>query len=47
MTRSELNEKLVARFPQPLAKDADLAVKTALAVMVETLSKGHRIGNPT
>ncbi|CAE6704371.1 integration host factor subunit beta [Candidatus Nitrotoga fabula] len=43
MTRSELIAKLAERFPQLLAKDADLAVKEILDAMAETLERGERI----
>jgi integration host factor subunit beta len=43
MTKSELIEKLATRFPQLLAKDAGLVVKTILEAMADTLSKGNRI----
>lgn len=33
MTKSELVEKLAARFPQLLLRDADIAVKTILDAM--------------
>ena len=35
MTKSELVEKLAARFPQLLLRDADIAVKTILDAMSE------------
>ncbi len=43
MTRSDLIAKLAERFPQLLAKDADLAVKVILDAMAETLARGGRI----
>jgi len=43
MTKSELIERLSARHPQLVAKDADLAVKTILDAMAEALAAGHRI----
>ncbi|RFC37281.1 MAG: integration host factor subunit beta [Candidatus Nitrotoga sp. SPKER] len=43
MTRSDLIEKLAERYPQLLAKDADLAVKVILDAMAETLARGGRI----
>lgn len=43
MTRSELIAKLAERFPQLLAKDADLAVKEILDAMAATLERGERI----
>nr|WP_311528268.1 integration host factor subunit beta [uncultured Ralstonia sp.] len=43
MTKSELVEKLAARFPQLLLRDADIAVKTILDAMSDALADGHRI----
>ena len=43
MTRSDLIAKLAERYPQLLAKDADLAVKVILDAMSETLAGGGRI----
>lgn len=43
MTRSDLISKLAERFPQLLAKDADLAVKVILDAMAVTLARGERI----
>ena len=43
MTKSELISSLAARYPQLVAKDAELAVKTILDAIVESLSKGQRI----
>jgi integration host factor subunit beta len=43
MTRSDLIAKLAERYPQLLAKDADLAVKVILDAMAETLALGGRI----
>lgn len=43
MTKSELIERLAARFPQLGAKDADYAVKVVLDEMTACLSRGHRI----
>lgn len=43
MTRSDLIAKLAERFPQLLAKDADLAVKVILDAMAATLARGERI----
>lgn len=43
MTKSELVEKLAARFPQLLLRDADISVKTILDAMAEALADGHRI----
>jgi integration host factor subunit beta len=43
MTRSDLIAKLAERYPQLLAKDADLAVKVILDTMAATLARGGRI----
>jgi len=43
MTKSELISSLAARYPQLVAKDAELSVKTILDAMVESLSEGQRI----
>lgn len=43
MTKSELIASLAARFPQLVAKDADLAVKVILDAMTASLSQGGRI----
>ncbi|MCX8087566.1 MAG: integration host factor subunit beta [Rhodocyclaceae bacterium] len=43
MTKSELIARLAERFPQLLAKDADLAVKMLLDAMTEALARGERI----
>lgn len=43
MTKSELISRLAERFPQLVAKDADLSVKMILDAMSEALSKGDRI----
>lgn len=43
MTRSDLIAKLAERYPQLLAKDADLAVKVILDAMTDTMAKGGRI----
>lgn len=43
MTRSDLIVKLAERYPQLLAKDADLAVKVILDAMAGTLARGGRI----
>ncbi len=43
MTKSELIARLAARFPQLVAKDADLAVKMILDAMVGALARGDRI----
>lgn len=43
MTKSELIARLAERFPQLVAKDADLSVKIILDAMSEALAKGDRI----
>ena len=43
MTKSELIAKLAARYPQLVAKDAELAVKMVLDAMAKSLSQGQRI----
>ena len=43
MTKSELIARLAERFPQLVAKDADLAVKMILDAMSEALVRGDRI----
>ena len=43
MTKSDLIARLAERFPQLVAKDADLAVKMILDAMSEALVKGDRI----
>ncbi|MGQ5521941.1 integration host factor subunit beta [Chitinimonas sp. PSY-7] len=43
MTKSELIAKLAERYPQLVAKDAELAVKTILDAMAVSLSSGQRI----
>ena len=43
MTKSELIAQLAERFPQLVAKDADLAVKMILDAMTEALVRGDRI----
>ncbi|UXY13720.1 integration host factor subunit beta [Chitiniphilus purpureus] len=43
MTKSELIAKLTARYPQLVAKDAELAVKTILDAMGKSLAQGRRI----
>ena len=43
MTRSDLIAKLAERYPQLLAKDAELAVKVILDSMAENLARGGRI----
>ncbi len=43
MTKSELIARLAERFPQLVAKDAELAVKVILDAMTEALARGDRI----
>lgn len=43
MTKSELINRLAARYPQLVAKDADFAVKTILDAMSVSLARGDRI----
>jgi len=43
MTKSELIARLAERFPQLVAKDADLAVKMILDAMSDALVHGDRI----
>lgn len=43
MTKSDLIARLAERFPQLVAKDADLSVKMILDAMSEALAKGDRI----
>ena len=43
MTKSELIARLAERFPQLVAKDAELAVKVILDAMSEALARGDRI----
>jgi integration host factor subunit beta len=43
MTKSELISRLAARYPQLVAKDAELAVKTILDAMVKSLLQGERL----
>ena len=43
MTKSELIARLAERFPQLVAKDAELAVKVILDAMAEALARGDRI----
>lgn len=43
MTKSELIERLAHQYPQLVSKDAELAVKTILEAMTESLAKGQRI----
>lgn len=43
MTKSELVARLAERFPQLVAKDADLAVNVILEAMNDALVSGQRI----
>jgi integration host factor subunit beta len=43
MTKSELMARLASRFPQWLARDTELAVKTILDTMARGLAEGQRI----
>ncbi len=43
MTKSELIARLAARYPQLVAKDAELAVKAILDAMTGALAGGERI----
>ena len=43
MTRSELIERLAAKFPQLELRDARYAVSLLIEAMTESLSKGDRI----
>src|SRR4026208_354154 len=43
MTKTELIAKLAARYPQLVAKDAELAVKMVLDAMSKSLAQGQRI----
>jgi len=43
MTKSELIAKLATRYPQLVAKDAELAVKMILDAMSKNLAEGQRI----
>jgi len=43
MTKSELIVSLARRFPQLVAKDAEVAVNTILGAMTMSLVKGRRI----
>lgn len=43
MTRSDLIDRLAERYPQLLAKDAELAVKVILDTLSGTLARGGRI----
>jgi integration host factor subunit beta len=43
MTKSELIERLAARYPQLVAKDTEVAVKMILDAMAKGLTQGQRI----
>jgi len=43
MTRSDLIVKLAEKYPQLLAKDAEMAVKVILDSLTNTLARGGRI----
>lgn len=43
MTKSELIARLAERFPQLVAKDAELSVKVILDALSEALAQGSRI----
>ena len=43
MTRSDLIANLAERYPQLVAKDAELAVKVILDAMASALARGGRI----
>ena len=43
MTRSDLMDALVLKFPQLSHKDAEITVKIILDAMGDSLAKGHRI----
>ena len=43
MTKSELIERITTRQAQLSAKDVELAVKTMIEHMAQTLAQGHRI----
>jgi len=43
VTKSELIARLTTRYPQLVAKDAELAVKTILDAMGKSLAQGRRI----
>lgn len=43
MTRSDLVEALVQKFPQLTHKDAEITVKIILDAMSDALARGHRI----
>lgn len=43
MTKSELIDRLAAHYPQLVARDAEMAVKTLLESMGDSLVSGQRI----
>lgn len=43
MTKSELIARLAERYPQLVAKDVDVAVKTILDAMTDAVATGERI----
>ena len=43
MTKSELISRLAARYPQLVAKDAELSVKMIIDAMAKSLADGQRI----
>lgn len=43
MTKSELISNLAERFPQLVARDAEMAVTTILDAITHTLAKGQRV----
>jgi integration host factor subunit beta len=43
MTKSELIAELAKRFPQLVAKDAELSAKMIIEAMAEALARGDRI----
>ena len=43
MTKSDLIARLAVRYPQLVAKDAELAVKMILDAMAQCLAEGRRI----
>jgi integration host factor subunit beta len=43
VTKSELIAALAASYPQLVVNDADIAVKTIIDAMIQSLADGHRI----
>lgn len=43
MTRSDLIAAIASRFPNLVAKDAEIAVKEILGAIEHSLSQGHRV----